>query len=182
LVKRDLIEHGNAIVLLMGSFADRVLEAVDLYQTGVANNLIIVEGQIDGYVELKARGADITSSARQVGNAAVLMGLPADKVIILPGAATSTQDEAMTIREHLSDKHEVDTLLLVSSSPHMRRASMIFMDAFRKSHKDICVICCPSSYTEFNAKKWWRDKDDIETVLIGYMQIANFLLFDKRKL
>jgi uncharacterized SAM-binding protein YcdF (DUF218 family) len=167
--------------MLMGSIPDRILHEVDLFQSGAADKLLIVEGQNDGYRELNARGADMISGARQVCNAAIALGIPADSIVLLSGGAKSTQHEAMIVKEYLADKPEIDTLLLVSSSPHMLRAYIIFKNAFKKPEKDICLLCSPSPYTEFNAKKWWKSKDDIETVLLEYIKLANFVLFESRE-
>ncbi|MCJ7448023.1 MAG: YdcF family protein [Bacteroidales bacterium] len=180
LVKKDDIIHADGIVVLMGSISDRILQAADLYQSGLADLLFIVEVEMDGYEELKARGADIISSSRQAGNTAIALGIPAEKVIILPGGAQSTQQEAMIIREYIANKPEIDTLLLVTSAHHMRRAYMIFKNTLRKSQKDICLYCIPSSYTDFNAKKWWKSKDGIEIVLLEYLKLMNFVLFESR--
>jgi len=180
-VKQDKPGHADAIVIPMGSITDRILQAVDIFQSGSVDRLLIVEGQNDGYRELIERGADMVSGTRQMGNAAVALGIPANRVIILPGGAKSTQDEAMIIKEYLSDKPDVDTLMLVSSASHMRRAYLIFKNVFKRSHKDICILCSPSSYTEFNAKKWWKCKNDIEIVLMEYVKIANFFLVDRTK-
>jgi len=74
------------------------------------------------------------------------------------------------------------SLILVSSAPHTRRASMIFKAAFKNSEKPVCIFCSPSPYTVFNAEKWWKRKDDIETVLLEYLKLMNFVLFDRHKL
>lgn len=182
LVRKDNIIHADGIVVLMGSISDRILQAADLYKSGVADFLFIVEAGNEEYEELKACGADIISNSKQAGNAAIALGIPADNVIILPGGAQSTQQEALIISEYLITKTEIDTLFLVSSSPHMRRAFMIFKSAFKKSKKDICLYCFPSSYTDFNAKYWWKSKDGIEIVLLEYLKLSNFILFESRKL
>ena len=179
LVRKDDLLHADAIVMLMGSISDRVLQVVDLYQSGIADTLLIVEGQNDGYKELKLRGAEMISGTRQVCNVAIALGIPADKIIVLEGGAKSTQHEAMIVRDFMSEKPGLDTIILVSSAQHMQRAFMIFKNAFRKSQKEICILCSPSSYTDFNQKKWWKSKDDIEIVLFEYLKLANFLLFEK---
>jgi uncharacterized SAM-binding protein YcdF (DUF218 family) len=138
-----------------------------------------VEGKNDGYRELKARGADMISGSRQVRNATVALGIPSENIIVLPGEAQSTKQEAMIIRQYLTSKPEIDTLILVSSSPHLRRASMVFENVFKKSRTPVCIFCSPNSYTKFDAKNWWRSKDGIEDVLVEYLKIANYILFDK---
>jgi uncharacterized SAM-binding protein YcdF (DUF218 family) len=182
LVMKDEVVHSDAIVILMGSIADRVLQAVDLYQFGASGKIIIVEVANDGYRELKVRGADIISSTRQFNDIAVALGIPPDSILILQGDACSTQDEALIIRDYLANQAEIDSLLLVTSSHHSRRAKMIFEKAFRKSKKPVYFFCTPNYYTSFNADKWWKSKDDIEIVLMQYLKLANYLLVDRWKL
>ena len=182
LIKSDELIHSDAIVYLMGSITDRMLHAVDLYNSGKADKLILVEGPNDGYKELRERGADMISGTKQAANIAVALGIPQENILILPGGAQSTQEEAIIIRDYLSKKPELDTLILVSSSPHMRRAYMIFNTAFKKSGENVKILCSPSPYTQFNPDKWWKSKDGIETVVMEYVKIANFVLFERRDL
>jgi uncharacterized SAM-binding protein YcdF (DUF218 family) len=182
LVKEDEPVKTDAVVVLMGSIADRILQTVDLYKKGIASKVIIVESEMGAFRELKARGADIVSNTEQISNAATDLGIPGDRIIILPGAAQSTQQEAMIIRDYLANKPDIDTLIVVSSAPHTRRASMIFERAFKKLEVPVYVIYSPSSYTNFNAEKWWQCKDDIETVLLEYLKIANFWFIERKRI
>lgn len=182
LVKEDNQFHADAIVILMGTISDRVLLAVDLYNIKVANRLIIVEGPDDGYKELKARGAHMISGTSQVVSVAIDLGIPSDSITILPGGARSTQQEALILRRFTADKPGLDTLILATSSTHARRASIIFKNAFKGSENQIHFYSRPNPYTNFNANKWWKSKDDIETVLLEYLKVANFFIFDKREL
>jgi uncharacterized SAM-binding protein YcdF (DUF218 family) len=182
LVKADRQVHADAVVILMGTISDRVLQAVDIYNSRTANRLIVVEGPNDGYMELKARGAHMLSGTSQVVSVAIDLGIPGDSIIILSGGAQSTQQEACIIRKYIADKPSMDTLILATSSTHTRRASMIFKNAFNGSVNQIHVYCSPNPYTNFDANKWWKSKDDIETVLMEYIKVANFFLFDKREL
>jgi len=183
LVKEDEeLVHADVIVILMGSITDRVLQAVDLYRQGLVGKLIIVQASIGAYKALEARGVHIISNTKYICDAIVALGIPPDSITILPGDATSTQMEAMIIREYLGNKPGIDTLLLVSSAHHTRRAFMIFNSAFRSAGMQVCVVCSPSTYTNFNAEKWWRSKEGIQTVLLEYLKIANFVLFERREL
>lgn len=183
MVKEDKQVHADAIVLLMGSISDRVLQVVDLYYQGLACKVILVEtSHPENINAIEERGGIFRSSALQSRTSLVSLGIPYDSILILQGGATSTQMESLIIREYLSTAPEIDTLLMVSSSEHTRRASMIFNSAFKSSEKPLTVYCSPSSYTKFNPEKWWRSKEDVQAVLMEYIKIANFLLFDRRKL
>ena len=182
LVKKDVPPHADAMVLLMGSFPDRVLQAVDLYRKGTAGKLIIVEESMGPFSELESRGADIISNTQQAKNSAIVLGIPADSITILPGQARDTKTEAIVVRNYLDDNAAIDTLLLVSSASHMRRASMIFKAAFRDSETPMYIGCSPSAYSSFNADRWWRRKEDIQTVLSEFVKIGNFMLYERRKM
>ena len=174
--------HADAMVILMGSIADRVLQAEDVYKTKMADKVMIVEESMGAYKILDEKGVQIISNTKQVHNALVTLGIPASIITILPGDAVSTQMEATIVRDYCNKREDIDTLLLVSSSPHTRRASIIFNSAFRKKEIPVTILCSPSIYTSYDTKKWWKHKEDIQQVLLEYLKIANFILFDKRTL
>lgn len=182
LKKEDPVAHADAMLILMGSFSDRVLHAADLYQEQVAGKIWIVEEGMTAYRTLEARGVSIVSNTQQARSALIDLGVPADSIVILPGDAGSTRMEAEITRDYLLTLSGIDTLLLVSSAEHTRRASLLLNAAFR-SMEDAPVICCsPSRYSTFNAGKWWRDRDDIQDVIMEYLKLVNFYLIEKRDL
>jgi uncharacterized SAM-binding protein YcdF (DUF218 family) len=182
LIKNDQLYKADAMVMLMGSIPDRVLQTADLYQQHHAPKLILVQESMGPYRQLEARGARIISTTQQCRDAAIALGIPADSIIILPGDARSTQQEATIIREYLKAHKAVDTITLVTSADHTRRASMIFEKAFSAQGMKVIVQSCPSKYTGYTGKGWWKNKEGIQTVLMEYIKMFNFLLFEKRTL
>ena len=71
LIKEDHPEKADAIVLLTGSIADRVLQAADIYQSGYAEKIIIAEEYMGAYKELEERGFSIISKTTQTKKALV---------------------------------------------------------------------------------------------------------------
>lgn len=182
LVKKDAPVQADAIVMLMGSIPDRILETTDLYNAGLADKLILVEESMGAYRELQARGATIISNTQQCRNAAITLGIPADQIIVLPGDARSTLEEALIVREYLKSTTDIDTLLLVTSANHSRRAKIIFENAIKRAGLDVVTCSCPSKYSHFNGKGWWKSKENIQNVLMEYLKMANFYLIEKRRL
>lgn len=174
LVKDDGQVHADAMVLLMGNISDRVLQAADLYSKDAADRLIIVRESMGPYRTLQSRGATIVTSTQQVHDAALALGFPAEIITLLPGDARSTLDEAIAVRDYLADNQGTDTLLLVSSAHHMRRASMIFRAVLIYPDRKVHVKCNPSVYTTFDARHWWKDKEDIQDVLSELVKIVAF--------
>jgi len=182
LVYEDLPEISNAMVLLMGSYSERVLEAADLYKSGRAGRLIIVEESMGEYRQLEKRGIKIISNTTQAKNAAIMLGIPSDSITVMPGDARSTLNEAEVVRDYVHSHTDIDTLLLVSSPLHMRRASIIFRSAFMDSEIPVYIGCKPSRYSGFNPDRWWRDRENVQAVLYEYIKIGSFLVFERNKI
>lgn len=181
LVRNDVPSHADAILVLMGSFPERVLEAVDLYHEGKSARLLIVYESMGPYQVLESRGADIIRTTEQARDAAIDIGLPADRITMLPGEARSTLDEAVAVRDYIKGNPDIDTLLLVSSPAHMRRAYMIFRQILRNSEKPVYVGTSPSSYSSFNPDKWWKRKEDVQSVVSEMVKILSFLTIERRE-
>ena len=181
LIKEDHPQTADAIVILTGSIADRVLQAADIYKSGYAGKILIVNESMGAYKELEKRGFSVISKTSQTKDALVFFNVPRDSIIILPGDAESTMSEVMIIRNYISLNNNIDTILLITSSPHTRRASIIFKKAFSEMETPVTVLSIPSTYTKFNADKWWRSREDIQTVFLEYLKLFNFLVFEKHK-
>jgi uncharacterized SAM-binding protein YcdF (DUF218 family) len=106
----------------------------------------------------------------------VALGIPDSCITMLPGDARSTLDEALVVRDYLAGRDAMDTLILVSSPAHMRRAYMIFRAVLHESENDVYIGCSPSKYSSFKADKWWRRKEDIQSVLSEWVKILSFIL------
>ena len=182
LKKENPPEHADAMLILMGSFTDRVLQCADLYQEQVADKVWIVEEGMAAYRTLQERGVQIISTTEQTRRALIDLGVPADSIVILPGGAGSTRMEAKITRDYLLTQSGVDTLLLVSSADHTRRAFKIFNAAFHSMEEAPALCCSSSKYTTFHAEKWWRNREDIQDVINEYLKLVNFHLFEKREL
>lgn len=182
LVRQGMPDHSDCLVILMGSFPERVLQGYDLYREGKADRILIVEESMGPYRQLEQRGVNIETNSEQAVKSLATLGVPGDSIILLPGDARSTLDEARAVREFISTKMSADTLILVSSPAHMRRASMIFYAALKEQNGNIYIGTSPSTYSGFSPEKWWRRKEDIQSVVSEYLKIVSFILFEKRKI
>lgn len=173
LVKDDHPEHVDAMIMLMGSMTDRVPHVADLYREKIAGKVWIVQAEMTG---------DIFNFNTLTNDALIELGIPSDSIVTLPGGANSTRMEAEIIRDYLATQTGIDTLLVVTSSYHTRRAFLIFQAAFSPLEESVVLYCSPSSYSKFHADRWWRYGDDIGSVVLGYMKMLNFYLFERRAL
>ncbi len=179
LIKSDEPLHADAIVILVGSVSDRVLQATDLYKNKMANIVLVVQVNVDAYQELAEKGFHIKSTSELIHDAAITLGIPPDSIFILEGNTSSTLAEALIIREYLFKNQNIDTILLVTSAQHTRRASMIFNYVFKKARLEVKVLTIPSSYSGFQPERWWKNIDYVQSVVLEYLKIANFFLFQR---
>ena len=182
LVRADHPASADVMVILMGRFSDRVLQVADSYDEGVSGKVWIVEEAMGSNRELEERGVQIISNSTQARTAMVSLGIPADSIVILPGDATSSRMEAEIVRDYLRIQTGVDTMLLVTSAAHTRRAFKLFAAACHPLEEAPVLYCSPNNYTNFNPEKWWRNKNDIQQVVMEYMKLTNFVLFERREL
>jgi uncharacterized SAM-binding protein YcdF (DUF218 family) len=179
LVKEDRAEKADLIIVLMGSGPDRILGAVDLYNEGYAPGIMMVENWQPGYELLPPRGVKLPRDAALAAMVGVDLGVPEEAFTILPGNARSTQDEATIVAKYLQDKLQVDKVLLVSSKYHSMRSAQIFHWALGDLRREVKVISCPTPYDNFNAKAWWRSREDAKRVVMEYAKLVNFYLVDR---
>lgn len=173
------LPKSDAAVILMGSIADRVLEAADIYKAGLTDQIVIVNNIQYGSESLKPYGVTIPNFAALSIDALHQLGVPDSVIIHIPGRASSTRAEADTIASWLHTHPENDTLAIISSSAHTRRAFMIFSDSFSDNDMDITLVSIPSRYSEFDGKKWWTDRESAKQVFMEWMKIVSFVLVEK---
>jgi len=174
LIRNDAPRHAGTMVVLMGSIGDRALQASDLYGDSITRHVLVVEEGMQARLPLTLRGVQILSNTTQCKNAMVQLGIPADSINIIPGDVLSTAMEAIAVASYLK-KHPVgDTIVLVTSPDHTRRAALIFENAFHKAGLHVTVTCSPSPYNSFNPKGWYTRKEDIQQVVFEYIKLAAF--------
>ena len=182
LVRNDNPVHADAMIVLMGSMTERAVHAADLYHEKVTGKILVVEAAMEDERILERRGVRIMSSSMRARYHLIALEIPEDSILILPGEATSTKMEAQITRDYLLSHTGIDTLILVTSSYHTQRAYKLFNFALKSVDEPIVLYCSPSSYSRFHAEKWWTYRQDIEHVLMEYLKLANFYLFERREL
>ena len=182
LVAEDEPQHSDLIVVLMGSGPDRMLGAVELYEAGYADEIVMVRNMVRGYDMVVSQGIKIPHDVDIAKEVAVQLEVPAEKVNILPGDALSTQDEAIQVREFLKSQKDIDSLILVTSKYHSGRAKKIFVKAMSSMDREVRVISCPTQYDDFNAEGWWQSREDLKRGVQEYMKLVNFYLREQFEL
>jgi uncharacterized SAM-binding protein YcdF (DUF218 family) len=181
LIRHDPLHKADAVVVLMGSTADRLAATKDVFEEGVSQQIILVNDFMPGNDLPAFQGHVIPSNAQTMVQLATEIGMPDSVFTILPGEANSTKDEADSLAAYLRSHPEMDTLVIISSSAHTKRASIIFKSRLRSNDLNIQLIMYPSPYSDFNAEHWWQDRNNSKTVALEYAKLLYFCLYDKFK-
>lgn len=169
--------HNASIVLLMGSVADRALGAAKLYEDNVGRNIIMVRPYIAANEILQRNGISIADSASNSKLILQKFAVNLNDIVILPGEAKSTKDEAEAIYEFINKANKIDSIVIVTSKYHSFRAKLIFKKIFK--HLDIDIYSAPTPYDPFDSKKWYKRRDDSKKVVEEYLKIAYYFLFEQ---
>ncbi|MEA3443780.1 MAG: ElyC/SanA/YdcF family protein, partial [Bacteroidota bacterium] len=97
-------------------------------------------------------------------------------IVLLPGSARSTKMEAQIIKEYIKQNPEINTLIVVSSPSHTRRAGMIFQKALNSGNRQTYIMTSPSKYSNFTGKGWWKNREDIQIMLSEYTKLLVWLV------
>ena len=174
LVVNDEVKESDVILVLMGSVYDRILEAVDLYQESYSDKIILINSYVAAKDIIVNRGLQVYGNTLLSKMAAIDMGIPEEDIIVLDGNSRSTQDEAMTFREYIKKNKEIDSIIIVTTKFHSRRAKQIFSKALSSLDREIEICVRLSKYDMSNVDEWWRNREDFEWVVFEYLKLANF--------
>ncbi len=172
-------EAADSIVVLSGSFPDRILEAVDLYQAGYSREIILCrEPENAGFRILRERGASVPRIYENNVSVARQLGVAAEHITVLERSAGSTFTEARVVLQYLAERG-ADSMLLVTSKYHTRRAGAIYRHL---AGGQIRVITRPARYGGFDPDGWWHHRMSIRRLLIEYQKLLLFHVWDRWKI
>jgi uncharacterized SAM-binding protein YcdF (DUF218 family) len=149
LVIADEIESADLIMVLMGPIPDRALQAADLYHHGVSSKIVFCNDYQPGARQLLEYQIKLDNIADIAKSTLVKLGVHAEHIHILDHFTSSTQDEAIRLRDYLLQNPAIESVVLVTSSYHSRRTYTIFSKVFRRAGLDIDLYISENPYTEF---------------------------------
>lgn len=178
LILDDPPEKSDAIVVLSGSFPDRILEAVTLYKDGFAPKLVLcLEPDNPALDRLEEIGVHVKRGSELNRDVAEKLGVPAAAIEIIDRSAPSTFSEALAALRHARE-HGYASILLVTSKYHTRRAAWIYRTL---AGDEIRIISRPAREDSFDPNTWWSDRASIRRVFVEYQKLLVFLLLDQWK-
>ena len=163
----DVAVRSSAIAVLGGD-PSRALEAADLYHRGYAPRIFLSAPEREPKQRrLDSVGVVAPRDEELMRQALAVRGVPDGAIALLGRNLESTADEARV----LAAKFGSDQTLLVVTSPfHVRRARMILRTAL--PGKRFRVI---GSRYEPLPVAWWRDRESARNVVLEIAKLAIFL-------
>ena len=131
IVRSDLV-HADAILILAGSstYLERSSRAAQLFHEGRAQKIILTSDNLQsGWSVDQMRNPLFVERA---GDELRRRGVPAEKIEVVPGAVTSTYEEAVGVRQYAAE-HGLRSILIVTTAYQSRRALWTFRRVFQGS-------------------------------------------------
>ncbi len=182
LVIADKIESADLIMVLMGPIPDRALQAADLYHEGVSSKIVFCNDFQPGARQLLEYEIRLDNIADIAKSTLIQLGVQAEHIHILDHFTSSTQDEAIRLRDYLLQNPDLESVVLVTSSYHSRRTYSIFSKVFRRAGLDIDLYISENPYTDFSGERWWKDRSSATMVVFEYLKLANFFLIEQHRI
>jgi uncharacterized SAM-binding protein YcdF (DUF218 family) len=176
LIVDDPPAKADAVVVLSGSFPDRIMEAVTLYKDGFAPKLVLCrEPENPALDRLDEVGVHVQRGAELNREVAEHLGVPRGAIEIVERSAKSTFGEARQVLRYARDRGYA-SILLVTSKYHTKRAAWIYRFLAGDS---VRIISRPAREDSFDPEAWWHDRSSTRRVLVEYQKLLVFLLVDR---
>jgi uncharacterized SAM-binding protein YcdF (DUF218 family) len=154
LIVNTALAPADVIVVLSGSavYRERTQRAVEYYRQGLGDHILLTNDNMKGgWSSSQQRNPFFYEHARDNLS---LLGVPADRIEVLPRMVSSTYDEAVALREY-AVANKLRSLLVVTSAYHSRRVSWTFGKVFRQTGIRINVQCVETGEQTPPPLTWW---------------------------
>jgi len=156
IVSADLA-HADALVVLAGSstYLERTRHAAQLFNDGRAPRIILTNDDLkSGWSAEEERNPLFVERAAEELKR---LGVPSEKIEIVPGRVVSTYDEAVRLRQYARERG-LRSILVVTSAYQSRRAIWTLRRVFQGS--DIVIGMDPVAPGEQapSSATWWRHR------------------------
>lgn len=167
--------NADAIVVLGGSanYRERSREAAKLMLEGRAPRVLITNDNMTGpWSSADQRNLFFYErSLKVITNA----GVPANSVEVLMQPVSSTQEEAELIRQYAVE-HRLNSVLIVTSAYHSRRALWTFSRAFRDTGIRVGLINVKPGDQSPRPATWWLSIRGWRLVPTEYVKMIYYVI------
>jgi len=163
------LSSADAIVVLSGSsaYVERTRKAAELYREGRAPLVWLTDDHTrGGWSSALQRNPYFVERATEE---LIKSGVPAERIRIVPGVASSTRDESLIVRGYASAQG-VRSVLVVTSAYHSRRALRSLRQSFAGTGTTIGLHAVPASSNAF----WWLHPEGWRSVAGEYVKLIYY--------
>lgn len=175
LIVRSDLQQADAVVVLGGSstFVERTQLAAQIYKEGRAAKIVLTnDGQQGGWSNTERRNLFFFErAARELQD----VGVPTDKIEVLPQVVLSTYDEARLLREY-AVAHRLRSVLVVTSAYHSRRALWTLRRVFEGSGIELGFESPPAGWQTPAPATWWLHARGWRLVAGEYVKLVYYHL------
>ena len=161
LLVNDRLQPADAVIALGGDATlDRLEMAVELYNEGLADALIITE--------TNATASTGQQESLYLRNQAIALGVPENAIFITEVDATSTWDEARAVRK-LMLRNDWHSCIAVTDPYHTRRVKIAFTQDFKAHNLNVSVVYTPDHW--YRPSTWFLSVEGRQTTLLEYIKL-----------
>ena len=171
LIVTEPLPRADAVVVLSGSrnMSERVAVAAQLFHDARTPLVLLTnDDQRGGWVSREQRNPFFFEGAVQELQQ---RGVPKASIVVLSQPVNSTRDEAILLRKY-AEEHQINSLVIVTSPYHTRRALYIFRDAFDHSGRQLGVISLAPGWQSPRPSCWWLYPGGWRMVAGEYLKLA----------
>lgn len=162
LASDDPIHPSDMIVVTLDAGDAGLLEAADLFHSGIAPRVALFGNEADTadreFLRRVPSHEDGTARARHQ-----LMLLGVDHVEPVPAVVTGTRDEGRVLAEWC-DQQRVRSIVVVSSADHSRRLGRVVRRGMNGHGIDVMVR--QARFSAFDPDHWWQTRTGMRTEII----------------
>ena len=156
LIVEKPLAKADAIFVLSGSsvYVERAQKAAELYKKGISDKILLTDdGGRGGWSQAEKRNPPFVELAK---NELIRQGVPAENIEILDGNIGGTIDEVRILQRASGERHW-NSLLLVTSAYHSRRALRTFEKVFAETGSQIEIGIAPAPVGQQTPTPliWW---------------------------
>ncbi len=167
------LEHVDAIVVLSGSatFRERARHAAALYKEGRAQRIILTNDNLkSGWSSAAQRNPYYHELAKDELRRS---GVPENDVEIIMVPIVGTHDEATKLKDYC-DKHDVNSIIVVTSAYHSRRALRTFQQVFGDTNRQVGMDPAAAGIETPSPATWWLHRFGWNVVGNEYIKLVGY--------
>ena len=170
----DPLQKADAIFVLAGTRAERLLEGYQLYRDGYAPAILLSPGRVEpGEALLRSRGIRFPSEHELARDVLVQLGVPAAAILAPDRPVDNTAQEADLLRARAQSLGWT-RVIVVTSKFHTRRSAFAFRRALAGT--GATVVMRASRFDPADPARWWRTRADFRFASTEWQKLILYRL------